>query len=457
MKEIIKKHIFILAIIPLLIGTIGYMRVGIMFSNALYSSFALYFTNPISDAYNIYIEIARWTAPLVTATTILYVIKDVWSSINCRISTFNRNDSVAVYSDENCNISVGKGTRVIYPGNKFKSYTNSCIILFSDDKKNLKFYEEHKNKLNSKNVYIGIKDIDSSFLKIIDNVYFFDINMAISRILWKKVSLWNNDKIPVNYNIIVYGDSNLSKSIISAGLQLNLVSLNQSINYYIITDNDLIKIRYSEVDLMNNDKLIFCQKTESNIWDNISNANLVIITEDIKPELLQTIVEKVKETPVYYYSPNETDLVSYISSDNYNLKVFGRKKEIFTDDNIRRQKLIQKAIDLNNSYVRDYKIGDSWEKLSGFLKASNISASDFGEVLSRIKSKMTEDEMANLEHIRWCRFHFINYYKFGIPDNNKNRDDKKKIHKSLVDYNKLSSEVQDKDKKGIRITMGLYE
>ena len=330
MKEIIKKHIFILAIIPLLIGTIGYMRVGIMFSNALYSSFALYFTNPISDAYNIYIEIARWTAPLVTATTILYVIKDVWSSINCRISTFNRNDSVAVYSDENCNISVGKGTRVIYPGNKFKSYTNSCIILFSDDKKNLKFYEEHKNKLNSKNVYIGIKDIDSIFLKIIDNVYFFDINMAISRILWKKVSLWNNDKIPVNYNIIVYGDSNLSKSIISAGLQLNLVSLNQSINYYIITDNDLIKIRYSEVDLMNNDKLIFCQKTESNIWDIISNANLVIITEDIKPELLQTIVEKVKETPVYYYSPNETDLVSYISSDNYNLKVFGRKKEIFT-------------------------------------------------------------------------------------------------------------------------------
>lgn len=186
-------------------------------------------------------------------------------------------------------------------------------------------------------------------------------------------------------------------------------------------------------------------------------GNLVIITEDIKPELLQTIVEKVKETPVYYYSPNETDLVSYISSDNYNLKVFGRKKEIFTDDNIRRQKLIQKAIDLNNSYVRDYKIGDSWEKLSGFLKASNISASDFGEVLSRIKSKMTEDEMANLEHIRWCRFHFINYYKFGIPDNNKNRDDKKKIHKSLVDYNKLSSEEQDKDKKGIRITMGLYE
>ena len=281
--------------------------------------------------------------------------------------------------------------------------------------------------------------------------------MAISRMLWKKVSLWNNDKIPVNYNIIVYGDSNLSKSIISAGLQLNLVSLNQSINYYIITDNDLIKIRYSEVDLINNDKLIFCQKTESNIWDIIPKANLVIITEDIKPELLQTIVEKVKETPVYYYSPNETDLVSYISSDNYNLKVFGRKKEIFTDDNIRRQKLIQKAIDLNNSYVRDYKIGDSWEKLSGFLKASNISASDFGEVLSRIKSKMTEDEMANLEHIRWCRFHFINYYKFGIPDNNKNRDDKKKIHKSLVDYNKLSSEEQDKDKKGIRITMRLYE
>ena len=98
----------LLVIVPLIIGTVGYTFDGAMISDALYSSFALYFTNPISDAYNIYIEIARWTAPLVTATTILYVIKDAWESINWRISVFNKKDSIAVYSDENCEISAEK-------------------------------------------------------------------------------------------------------------------------------------------------------------------------------------------------------------------------------------------------------------------------------------------------------------------------------------------------------------
>ena len=73
-----------------------------------------------------------------------------------------------------------------------------------------------------------------------------------------------------------------------------------------------------------------------------------------------------------------------------------------------------------------------------------------------LNNKMDEDEMANLEHIRWCRFHFLNYYKYGIPDNNKSKDDKKKIHKYLVDYNELSEEKKIKDKDGVRKILELY-
>ena len=440
----------LLVIVPLIIGTVGYTFAGAMISDALYSSFALYFTNPISDAYNIYIEIARWTAPLVTATTILYVIKDAWKSINWRISVFNKKDSIAVYSDENCEISAEKNIRVIYPGERFKSYIDNHIILFSDDKKSLQFYKEHfDEKYKDKKVYIGIRDIESSFLQKDDNetknqknknVYFFDINMAISRIFWKNVALWNDKdkKIPQDYNIIIYGDNNLTRSIIYTGLQLNLMSLKQNINYYIITENELLKLRYGEVQLMNNDKLIFCKKSDSNIWDIISNANLLIITEDIQAELLQTIIVKAEEADIHYYSSREADFVSYISCER--LKIFGRRTEIFTDDNIRKKKLIEKAEKLNEAYAKKYNSEDDWESLPEFLKASNISASDFGEVLMVLNNKMDEDEMANLEHIRWCRFHFLNYYKYGIPDNNKNKDDKKKIHKYLVDYNELSEE-----------------
>lgn len=466
MKEFIKKCMVLLVIVPLIIGTVGYTFAGAMISDALYSSFALYFTNPISDAYNIYIEIARWTAPLVTATTILYVIKDAWKSINWRISVFNKKDSIAVYSDENCEISTEKNIRVIYPGEKFKSYIDNHIILFSDDKKSLQFYKEHfDEKYKDKKVYIGIRDIESSFLQKDDNetknqknknIYFFDINMAIARIFWKNVALWNDKdkKTPQDYNIIIYGDNNLTRSITYTGLQLNLISLKQNINYYIITENELLKLRYGKVKLMNNDKLIFCKKSDSNIWDIISNANLLIITENIQAELLQTIIVKAEEADIHYYSPRETDFVSYISCER--LKIFGRRTEIFTDDNIRKKKLIEKAEKLNEAYAKKHNSEDDWESLPEFLKASNISASDFGEVLMVLNNKMDEDEMANLEHIRWCRFYFLNYYKYGIPDNNKNKDDKKRIHKDLVYYNELSEEEKIKDKDGVRTILELY-
>lgn len=55
------------------------------FSNALYSAFVLYSGSPVSDAYNLYIEIARWSAPLVTATAILCALQNVWQSIRNRV------------------------------------------------------------------------------------------------------------------------------------------------------------------------------------------------------------------------------------------------------------------------------------------------------------------------------------------------------------------------------------
>lgn len=95
--------------------------------------------------------------------------------------------------------------------------------------------------------------------------------------------------------------------------------------------------------------------------------------------------------------------------------------------------------------------------LSGFLKSSNISAADFGEVLSTLSGKRSEDELMRLEHIRWCRFYYLNYYTPGTPDNGKSRDDKKRIHKDLADYEELDPAEQEKDGETIRITMNLHE
>lgn len=47
-----------------------------------------------------------------------------------------------------------------------------------------------------------------------------------------------------------------------------------------------------------------------------------------------------------------------------------------------------------------YDTEKDWNFLSGFLRASNILASDFGEVLCDLSERICKEEQAELEHIR---------------------------------------------------------
>ena len=449
----VRKVLPVLAFVPLIIGTIGYLLAGEMFSDAIYAAFALYFINPVSDAYNLFVEIARWTAPLVTATAILRMIQSVWEALRCRIVLFGKKDSVAVYSDVDHRIGFNKNVSVIYPGETLKKYADSHVIMFSSDEKNLRFYEEHKADLKDKKVYIGVKDIECSFLDPLGDITVFDINGAIARMLWKEISVWNMGVS--DYSIVIWGDNTLTRDIISTGLQLNIFSREQRISYHIIADNEIFSIRHSDLKLMNHDELQYHRKADPTIWDLISQADIVIIPDIPDAETMQTIVIKAKGAKIYYYSPHEGDMVSYFS--NGNILPFGRDAVVFTDENIRSRGLIRKAIALNEHYAGIYGTEKNWNALTGFLKGSNISASDFGEVLSDLDSGISEEEQSELEHIRWCRYLYLNYYTFGIPENGKNRDDLKRIHKDLVDYGDLDPTERVKDLESIQIIKNLQE
>ena len=110
---------------------------------------------------------------------------------------------------------------------------------------------------------------------------------------------------------------------------------------------------------------------------------------------------------------------------------------------------------MNEHYASRYGTENNWDSLSGFLKASNISASDFGEVLAELNDRISEDEQAGLEHIRWCRFMYLNYYTSGNPENGEKRDDKKRIHSDLISYGELDPSEKVKDLEAIRITRNL--
>lgn len=448
MNSTIKKLIPILCVIPLIAGAVGYAVSGEMITDSLYAGFALYFTNPVSDAYNGYIEFARWTAPLVTATAILCVLGSVWSNITCWFKCLWK-DSVAVYSDEEIKIKFDKDIKSVYPGENFKSLAKSHIVLFSSDRKSLKFYEDHRGKLKGKQIYIGLRELEAGLIKEVDNAILFDINGSIARMLWKEIKLWDDWKKGIrkeNIRIVVYGNSLLAQNILSCGLLLNLFSKNQKIAYHVISGKSLFQFKHSDLPLLNNDEIIYHSELDQNTWHIVRTADIVIIADVVSADMLQTFLVNSAVGKMYYYSPTEGGVGDYIAFRNP--KAFGRDEDIFTDENIRRQKLVQAAITLNEQYAVKHGGEMDWSKLSGFLKNSNISSADYLEVITDLRNVVPDEELAEFEHIRWCRFHYLNYWKEGTPSNGENKDNEKRIHKDLVPYDKLSDGEKEKDRTG---------
>ena len=60
------------------------------------------------------------------------------------------------------------------------------------------------------------------------------------------------------------------------------------------------------------------------------------------------------------------------------------------------------------------------------------------------------EEFAELEHIRWCRYHLLNGWKFGVPGNGANKDMKRKIHKCICMYSELPEKEKEKDRQVIK-------
>lgn len=443
MKDILKKAAPAFFFVPFVLGSVGYIIEGNRVTDSLYAGFSLYFTSIVLDSYNIWIEIARWTAPLATATAILRIFEKAGRNILWRLQS-RLGDSVAVYTDADIRIVFDNKTRAFYAGRNIKQTAKSHIIMLDSDTESLKFYEGNKDKLKSGSVYIGLREIDCGLVKEKREVHFFDVNGAVSRLLWEHAALWEKQK--ERMSVVIWGRGHLGENILCYGLLTNIYSEKQKITYHIIRNNSF-EIKHPQMPLMNRDEIIFHTKEDSDSWEVVRNADMVIIAESISAALLQAIAVNGRNARIYYYSQMAGDVGDCLQFTN--LIPFGRDVDIYTDENIRREKLVEEAKKQNLKYAEQYNGEAEWNKLNGFLQWSNISSADFGHVLAgllRQNPELDDDILAELEHIRWCRFHYLNYWTYGEPLDGKDKDPVRRIHKCLCPYQELSPENKSKDR-----------
>jgi hypothetical protein len=152
------------------------------------------------------------------------------------------------------------------------------------------------------------------------------------------------------------------------------------------------------------------------------------------------------------------------------LSVFGVIQEACVPANIRDDFTEQLARSIHSAYVAlETSKGATpttnpsmvpWEKLPANLRQSNIAqAADIGAKMDEIGAIVVPESagapafaftgpeiehLAQLEHQRWMREKRADGWKYGQP-----RDDKRKIHPDLQDWDYLSDAAKDKDRNAV--------
>lgn len=217
-------------------------------------------------------------------------------------------------------------------------------------------------------------------------------------------------------------------------------------NYHIIMySNDL-----ENINLFNYNEINF---KDSKVFIMLTQMDRVIIADESKLiDNLQLLINQNKELNVHCFSENNLELKDIFDGDN--IVTFGRMDKYLTKEYVIDERgyylgklfnydyfLRNQGADLKQNYEIDMQ--KSWDKLNGFKKGSSIARADHYWIVKKLEKlypNMNEENYLKLEHIRWCRFHYYNNWSYGVK-----RDDKRKKHNLLIDYELMPLEQKKKD------------
>ena len=61
--------------------------------------------------------------------------------------------------------------------------------------------------------------------------------------------------------------------------------------------------------------------------------------------------------------------------------------------------------------------------------------------------------LAELEHNRWCSYHYLNNWRCGEPADGKRKDTVRRIHRDLIWYRDLPESEKEKDRANIQVLL----
>lgn len=465
MKKLFKLLLYIL---PILLGVWGFHFLeGEPFLDSVFNSILMYILCYTEHPANIFIEVARWLAPAMTASWVLIVFHTLREQL-IHFLMFCTGKSIAVYGPaEDKETLLQKIKHGGIDGKNHFVRANKYILL-DDENKNFEFYNLNQKKILDSSVFMRCESIPSEAINE-SNLHLFCSEETSARLFWKEhflypLSLQNNHQL----EIVFLGFDKLGEELLLFGLQNNIFSPTQKISYHIFGDGTRFQATHTELSSIS-DPICFYGEPWYLHLDLLEKAEMVIVlTQEKQTELLRSLLSATTRKCFHVFAANTS--VIRLLAENERLLVFDWKNESQKLKYILNDTLFEHAKQINLRYAHLYKqvpenkvsMEKEWQLLDTFTRYSNVNSADYHEVRQKMlefDGQSDSDVLipdileihAELEHIRWCRYHYLNNWKYGIPVNGKNKDKSLRIHKDLIPYSELTDDEKEKDRENIRI------
>ena len=258
---------------------------------------------------------------------------------------------------------------------------------------------------------------------------------------------------PLRVNVVIIGSGADTDRLLYYGLLDNIYKADQSIIYHIYGNSVDSTHICTDFDRMNGDKVVFHGHISENNVRQIGTVDRVVIMdrgEVFEPSEAGSFGEGVEIHRLRLCEDDGTSEEEKLAMElNYQYECLYGSENPDVSDREERKRLC-------------------WERLSDFAKASNKAAVGYHnlrmQIIERRKNLRFEcpqwehmEMLSELEHIKWCRFHFLNGWKKGEMEGEKGKNEKKKTHSSLIPYAELSREEKDKDREVIELMFRIGE
>lgn len=451
-------------VIPFVLGMIGFGIAGEPVLQAIYKCICLYGMGHSDAPANLLIELARWLAPLATAGSVVLVVKTLRRHAGGILARWT-GKSVAVYGPEEEKAALLKELGIRGIDMNKRPMKAHRYILLGGETENLDFFRNHLAK-EGKEVYLKCQALPA-LASDRANLHLFCPEETAARLFWQEHCLYRQSvECGHRMSVVLLGFGKLGRELLLSGLQNNIFDANQHVEYHVFGEEEGFLQVYHECGQIS-DPIVFHAESWKEAAELLQQAGMVIVArQEGQLALLRELTLMLPGKQIHVLGAQPDGLA--LMAGQAPLVCFDWKKEAMKPANILSDRLYRYAKRINLRYAHlyggveenDETCDLEWNRLDTFTRYSNLSAADYHAIqLQMLDGEECTPEklewLAELEHIRWNRYHYLNNWVCGMPENGKNKDMVKRIHQSLRPYAELSESEREKDRENIRILLQL--